>query len=741
MNIKVDFDNIVVKEDKNDFNVKVLMLKGEKGDPGDGEANVIEEVQVNGTALTVTNKAVNVPVPVVDSSLSSSSTNPVQNNTIYNALSNKVDNSALENYYQTSEVDNLLSAKQDQIDTINSTLSGKANTSDVADVYETKEAHNTSISTLSSQIQSLASGSPLAVSSTSEMTDTTRVYVLTTDGNWYYYDGEYWQIGGVYQSASLSRNTEGISEIYDEIEADIYSNEYSVSEDATAGSDKYIRIYHSWKKGDIVKFTLISDEVSVSSTKKVVLSNNTDNITQSFPSKTGYFFLKSDADFIRVYIGAGSITANTNITIKLEYIYIDKSLHKDVLSLTDIEFKKFNIYTIPKLEKKTGNLFEDLPFSSGNINNTTPSIWELNPTTSSVAFHSSVLRIRDEEGNLIHDAEFLSFGNNSAGFVTCFDEYGNYNTQYGFNGLPNTKKLSDLPSTIYYIVLTKYSTVGYQRGLYYGLPNTEYHVGSSFSFTNLTSLIKKLYSLNDNSEKTILVHQGTYDLYSEYGGDNYFASVDFSSDSNWRNYCAILPANTYLKGIGKVYLTFNFSNTYKNNSLFSSINALWNCTIENFEITQNGGRYFAHFENAGRTDTNYQTMTLKNLIFNGYSYNYKCIGAGINEGTTFNFENIVDKTTNGSSIYIHTNGHNGSFVNIKNSILKRIELQNWSSSTTVGNLSTKTNIENTKTDYLKLLSNYDSDTISDFDVYSIGTNDYTLEKVRITTDVNKNLVI
>ena len=46
MNIKVDFDNIVVKEDKNDFNVKVLMLKGEKGDKGDGEPNVIEKVQV-----------------------------------------------------------------------------------------------------------------------------------------------------------------------------------------------------------------------------------------------------------------------------------------------------------------------------------------------------------------------------------------------------------------------------------------------------------------------------------------------------------------------------------------------------------------------------------------------------------------------------------------------------------------------------------------------------------------------
>ena len=111
MNIKVDFDNIIVKEDKNDFNVKVLMLKGEKGDKGDGEANVIEKVQVNGTNLPVTNKTVNVPVPIVDSAISSSSTNPVQNSAIYNALSNKVDNSALDNYYEVSEVDNLLNAK------------------------------------------------------------------------------------------------------------------------------------------------------------------------------------------------------------------------------------------------------------------------------------------------------------------------------------------------------------------------------------------------------------------------------------------------------------------------------------------------------------------------------------------------------------------------------------------------------------------------------------------------------
>ena len=156
MNIKVDFDNIVVKEEKNDFNVKVLMLKGEKGDAGDGENNVIEEVQVNGTALPVTNKAVNVTVPIVDSTLSSSSTNPVQNSIIYNALDNKVDNSTMDNYYQISEVDNLLSSKVDS-STFNTSIDNEISLRENADTN------------LQNQITSLASGSPLVASSTSEM--------------------------------------------------------------------------------------------------------------------------------------------------------------------------------------------------------------------------------------------------------------------------------------------------------------------------------------------------------------------------------------------------------------------------------------------------------------------------------------------------------------------------------------------------------------------------------------------
>lgn len=57
---------------------------------------------------------------------------------------------------------------------------------------------------LQAQINGLASGSPLVASSISEMTDTSRVYVNTTDGHWYYYNGSAWTDGGVYQAAEDS---------------------------------------------------------------------------------------------------------------------------------------------------------------------------------------------------------------------------------------------------------------------------------------------------------------------------------------------------------------------------------------------------------------------------------------------------------------------------------------------------------------------------------------------------------
>ena len=50
-------------------------------------------------------------------------------------------------------------------------------------------------------------GSPLIASSTSQMTDKTKVYVNTSDGNWYSWNGSAWAIGGVYNSVAIGKES------------------------------------------------------------------------------------------------------------------------------------------------------------------------------------------------------------------------------------------------------------------------------------------------------------------------------------------------------------------------------------------------------------------------------------------------------------------------------------------------------------------------------------------------------
>lgn len=56
---------------------------------------------------------------------------------------------------------------------------------------------------VSDQLSTLVSATPLLAETAADMTDTTRIYVLATDGHWYWYDGADWQDGGVYQATEL----------------------------------------------------------------------------------------------------------------------------------------------------------------------------------------------------------------------------------------------------------------------------------------------------------------------------------------------------------------------------------------------------------------------------------------------------------------------------------------------------------------------------------------------------------
>ena len=61
------------------------------------------------------------------------------------------------------------------------------------------------VTILESVVQGVAGGAPIVVGDVSEMVDTDRIYVLSTDGMWYYYDGSAWIAGGEYGATVTDR--------------------------------------------------------------------------------------------------------------------------------------------------------------------------------------------------------------------------------------------------------------------------------------------------------------------------------------------------------------------------------------------------------------------------------------------------------------------------------------------------------------------------------------------------------
>lgn len=66
-----------------------------------------------------------------------------------------------------------------------------------------KNTVNAQIQLIRDDLAEIPSGTPLVASDVSKMTDTSHVYVNTTDGYWYYYNGTNWVQGGVYQASEI----------------------------------------------------------------------------------------------------------------------------------------------------------------------------------------------------------------------------------------------------------------------------------------------------------------------------------------------------------------------------------------------------------------------------------------------------------------------------------------------------------------------------------------------------------
>lgn len=110
-----------------------------------------------------------------------------------------------------SYVDNYF-ANLDVQEEINKKLDDLANSGELGELMaryidpqftELEETVNSSIDTMMNLVQATTSATPTPVSSTADMTDHDKTYLLTTDGYWYYWNGTVWTQGGVYQATVI----------------------------------------------------------------------------------------------------------------------------------------------------------------------------------------------------------------------------------------------------------------------------------------------------------------------------------------------------------------------------------------------------------------------------------------------------------------------------------------------------------------------------------------------------------
>lgn len=178
------------------------------------------------------------------------------------------------------------------------------------------------------KINKIGSGSPLVASSISGMTDTSRVYVNTSDGHWYYYSGNAWVDGGIYQSAEDSKTVEKISNDLIELQK-ATSRGMILTDKLSIFNVVYHNIHNA--ETDIEGY-------SISRTDGSLIKDNTNTwkATDYMPVIPGKTYTNSSTlygayfDKEKVYVGFPDYTQNKGtITIPANVYYVRTSYNID----------------------------------------------------------------------------------------------------------------------------------------------------------------------------------------------------------------------------------------------------------------------------------------------------------------------------------------------------------------------------------------------------------------------------
>lgn len=455
--------------------------------------------------------------------------------------------------------------------------------------------------------------------------------------------------------------------------------------------------------------------------------------------------------------GSGDTFEFTSIDITESYDMIDKfnGIEKDIeeLSVKLPVFADYQIKTLKVLDSFTPNHNSYVFATGANITN-----YASYATTDNVYYNTPPIKIRNKDGKLIYKNLHLTPKTATTVAAWTFDIDGKYLRSVTFTGMGSreTPFLSDE----YYVILNEFPTVsGYTETHWFVSPydiewlnsKREYTVGADGDFTTFTGMLTAL--ANDKSEKTVYVKSGTYNIFTEMGGAEYIAEVSpYASELEWTDVCPVVPPNTTIIGLGNVVLSWEPTAEQMINErtafLFSPLNVMGNCTIENITVVAKNCRYTVHDETMGLPENDGARHHYKNCHFTllSGSYGFILYGAGHNRLMDIRFDDCVFDSQNSAMIWsTHdwTTAANDNSTFIFNNCVfistKTDPHVRFSSGDTVGRMD-KVMFNNCSLQKVKFVSKINGNVNQGYDVQLIGCSPVEVEydeKVTVRTAVRQ----
>lgn len=322
-------------------------------------------------------------------------------------------------------------------------------------------------SEVTEQLGNITSTTPTVVNSASSMTDTSKIYVLSTDGHWYWNNGTNWVDGGVYQATEISEE----NKLYKKVsKLNYYLSENFLKENSIFG-------YYG-SQGQLVESTTYktTDFIEVPA-----YCDNTLHYTNTY-SALAFTEWDENKNFIR----SQSPGTDTNITLKTTTKYVRATFKPD----GDVQLIFRHIKKLEELLTKY-NLSKDNIVDLFTVKN------------SRVGYYSS-------SGNFISSdkygaTDFIEIPRLSKTFeyVTSSNELLTYtfwdeNKSFVSGGTFNTTVKSSIPDNAKYIIMGFMQNTQNDSHLYFNTTESIEKIDSPKINENLTNIFQRVGVVGDS---------------------------------------------------------------------------------------------------------------------------------------------------------------------------------------------------------------------------------------------------